>query len=184
MSYLQPIPKNLDKLKPAITHGYIDTVPTTDFTVLGKPARSASELRSQYAILTTEQRKAFIKDLFGKYDDAVYNIMNNKLIAVTPTTDLTENQKKLLKKLIMGVLKEDVAKIQSAKKKRNDAELALCEVELEGAVEDLKNANDVLKSVTAPDQKDAAEASVKIKKALVDSKKVALQSAQSKINSI
>ena len=184
MSYLQPIPKNLDKLKPAITHGYIDTVPTTDFTVLGKPARSASELRSQYAILTPEQRKYFVKDLFGKYDDVVYNIMNNKLITATTTTDLTENQKKILKKLIIGVLKEDVVKIQAAKKKRNEAELDLCEAELDGAVEDLKKANDDLSSATTPEEKDKANADVKIKKATVDSKKVALQSAQSKINSI
>ena len=184
MSYLQPIPKNLDKLKPAITHGYIDTVPTTDFTVLGKPARSASELRSQYAILTPEQRKYFVKDLFGKYDDVVYNIMNNKLITATTTTDLTENQKKILKKLIIGVLKEDVVKIQAAKKKRNEAELDLCKAELDGAVEDLKKANDDLSSATTPEEKDKANADVKIKKATVDSKKVALQSAQSKINSI
>ena len=184
MSYLQPIPKNLDKLKPAITHGYIDTVPTTDFTVLGKPARSASELRSQYAILTPEQRKDFVKDLFGKYDDAVYNIMNNKLITATTTTDLTEKQKKILKKLIIGVLKEDVVKIQAAKKKRNEAELDLCKAELGGAVEDLKKANDDLSSATTPEEKDKANADVKIKKATVDSKKVALQSAQSKINSI
>jgi hypothetical protein len=89
-AYLQPIPKNLTKLQPAITHGYIDTVPTTDFTVLGKPARSASELRSQYAKLNPQQRKSFIADLFGKYDDGVYNIMNNKLAS---SGSLTEKQK-------------------------------------------------------------------------------------------
>lgn len=112
-AYLQPIPKNLDKLQPAITHGYIDTVPTTDFTVLGKPARSASELRSQYAKLNPQQRKSFITDLFGKYDDGVYNIMNNKLAS---GGSLTEKQKSILKKLIVGMMKEDEDKIRNMKK--------------------------------------------------------------------
>ena len=113
LAYLQPIPKNLDKLQPAITHGYIDTVPTTDFTVLGKPARSASELRSQYAKLNPQQRKSFIKDLFGKYDDGVYNIMNNKLAS---SVSLTEKQKSILKKLIVGMMKEDESKVKNMKK--------------------------------------------------------------------
>ena len=86
--------------------------------------------------------------------------------------------------MIIGVLKEDVVKIQAAKKKRNEAELDLCKAEFDGAVEDLKKANDDLSSATTPEEKDKANADVKIKKATVDSKKVALQSAQSKINSI
>ena len=173
-SYLQPIPKNLDKLQPAIKYGYIDTVPTTDFTVLGMPARSASQLRSQYVNLTPQLKKSFVKDLFGKYDDSVYNIMNNKL--GVSATGLTEKQKNVLKKLIVGMMKEDEAKINSAKQKRNAAEEELRKAELDGAEEDLKKANDDLSSVTTPEEKAAAEANVKIKKALVNSKKVAVQS--------
>lgn len=173
-SYLQPIPKNLDKLQPAIKYGYIDTVPTTDFTVLGMPARSASQLRSQYVNLTPQLKKSFVKDLFGKYDDSVYNIMNNKL--GVSATGLTEKQKNVLKKLIVGMMNEDEAKINSAKQKRNAAEEELRKAELDGAEEDLKKANDNLSSATTPEEKDAAEANVKIKKASVDSKKIALQS--------
>ena len=173
-SYLQPIPKNLDKLQPAIKYGYIDTVPTTDFTVLGMPARSASQLRSQYVNLTPQLKKSFVKDLFGKYDDSVYNIMNNKL--GVSATGLTEKQKNVLKKLIVGMMKEDEAKINSAKQKRNAAEEELRKAELDGAEEDLKKANDDLSSVTTPEEKAAAEANVKIKKDLVNSKKVAVQS--------
>ena len=113
-SYLQPIPKNLDKLQPAIKYGYIDTVPTTDFTVLGMPARSASQLRSQYVNLTPQLKKSFVKDLFGKYDDSVYNIMNNKL--GVSATGLTEKQKNVLKKLIVGMMKEDESKVNNMKK--------------------------------------------------------------------
>ena len=173
-SYLQPMPKNESKLVPAIKHGYLITVPTTDFTVLGLPARSASQLRSQYSILKPEQQKAFIVDLFGSYNPKIHAILNNKL--GNTTGKLTEKQKKLLKKLIVGVLKEDEAKINAAKEKRNAAEEELRKAELDGAEEDLKKANDNLSSATTPEEKDAAEANVKIKKASVDSKKIALQS--------
>jgi hypothetical protein len=182
-AYLQPIPKRLDKLQPAITHGYIDTVPTTDFTVLGAPARSASQLRAQYANLTPQQRKEFIKDLFGKYDPTVYNIMNNKLISPTPTAGLTEKQKKLLKKLIVGVLKEDEAKIKAAKQKWNMSGLVLRNAELDAAEEELETAEDALKSTTTPDEKAAAELRVKNKKDAVDSKKAARDAAQHQLKS-
>jgi len=175
-SYLQPMPKNESKLEPAIKHGYLITVPTTDFTVLGLPARSASQLRSQYTTLNPEQQKAFIVDLFGSYNPKIHKILNNKL--GNTSGKLTEKQKKLLKKLIVGILKEDEDKINSAKEKRNAAEQDLRQAELEGAEEDLKKANDNLSSATTPEEKDAAEANVKIKKALVDSKKIALQSKQ------
>ena len=176
-SYLQPMPKNESKLEPAIKHGYLITVPTTDFTVLGLPARSASQLRSQYSTLKPEQQKAFIVDLFGSYNPKIHKILNNKL--GNTSGKLTEKQKKLLKKLIVGILKEDEAKINSAKEKRNAAEKDLRNAELDGAEEDLKKANDNLSSATTPEEKDAAEANVKIKKALVDSKKVAVQSTPS-----
>jgi len=176
-SYLQPMPKNESKLEPAIKHGYLITVPTTDFTVLGLPARSASQLRSQYTTLNPEQQKSFIVDLFGSYNPKIHKILNNKL--GNTSGKLTEKQKKLLKKLIVGILKEDEAKINSAKEKRNAAEKDLRNAELDGAEEDLKKANDNLSSATTPEEKDAAEANVKIKKASVDSKKVAVQSTPS-----
>lgn len=176
-SYLQPMPKNESKLEPAIKHGYLITVPTTDFTVLGLPARSASQLRSQYTTLNPEQQKSFIVDLFGSYNPKIHKILNNKL--GNTSGKLTEKQKKLLKKLIVGILKEDEAKINSAKEKRNAAEKDLRNAELDGAEEDLKKANDNLSSATTPEEKAAAEANVKIKKASVDSKKVAVQSMPS-----
>ena len=135
-SYLQPMPKNESKLVPAIKHGYLITVPTTDFTVLGAPVRSASQLRSQYSTLKHDQQKAFIVDLFGSYNPKIHAILNNKL--GNTSGKLTEKQKKLLKKLIVGILKEDEAKINAAKEKRNAAEEELRKAELDGAEEDLK----------------------------------------------
>jgi hypothetical protein len=179
-AYLQPIPKNLAKLQPAITHGYIDTVPTTDFTVLGMPARSASQLRSQYVNLTPQLKKSFVKDLFGKYDDTVYNIMNNKL--GVSATGLTETQKKLLKKLIVSILKEDEAKINSAKEKVDkltadlkNATLDLKNAELVAAEEELKNAESVANSAQSPEEKDQAKLNVQVKKNMVIGKKDSLK---------
>ena len=181
-SYLQPLPKNQSKLDPAIKHGYLITVPTTDFTVLGLPARSASQLRSQYATLTPEQQKAFITDLFGNYNTNVHNILNNRL--GNNVGKLTEKQKKLLKKLIVGIMKEDDAKIKSARQKYNQAGLVLRTAELDAAQQELTKANDDLKAATTPEEKDRAELNVKNKKDAVDSKKAARDAAQHQLKSI
>lgn len=165
-SYLQPLPKKVNKLEPAIKHGYIDTVPTTDFTVLGMPARSASQLRSQYAALNNQQRKLFIKDLFGTYDVDVYNIMNTKL---SGDGQLTESQKSTLKKLIVSMINEDQSDVDLAIKKANDAFKKRREEELKLAKEKLKVAEEKLKIATTPEEKDAANKSVEDNKKAVKS---------------
>jgi nicotinamide mononucleotide adenylyltransferase len=60
-------------------HGYLEVVPTVTFKVLGKPAKSATELRKQYATLDDSQAQQFILDLFGNYDEEVQAIMDAKL---------------------------------------------------------------------------------------------------------
>lgn len=151
-SYLQPLPKRVDKLEPAIKHGYIDTVPTTDFTVLGMPARSASQLRTQYATLSPKQRKMFISDLFGKYNDDVYNIMNAKL---STDTQLTERQKIVLKKLIVGIIKEDQARVDAARRNANIAFKKQREEELRFSREKLDNAEIRFKNATDEEKQNA-----------------------------
>lgn len=168
-SYLQPMPKNESKLEPAIKHGYLITVPTTDFTVLGSPARSASQLRSQYSTLTPEQQKLFIMDLFGSYNSKIHNILNNKL--GNTSGKLTEKQKKILKKLIVGILKEDEAKVQSATHKANLALVVQRQAELDDAEEKYDVANEKYDAATTPEEKAAADISLKNAKKLVDSKK-------------
>lgn len=168
-SYLQPMPKNESKLEPAIKHGYLITVPTTDFTVLGSPARSASQLRSQYSTLNPEQQKAFIMDLFGSYNPKIHNILNNKL--GNTNGKLTEKQKKLLKKLIVGILKEDEAKVKSATHKANLALVVQRQAELDDAEEKYDVANEKYTAATTPEEKSAADISLKNAKKLVDSKK-------------
>jgi hypothetical protein len=180
-AYLQPIPKRLDKLQPAITHGYIDTVPTTDFTVLGKPARSASELRSQYAKLNPQQRKSFIADLFGKYDDGVYNIMNNKLVS---SGSLSENQKKLLKKLIVGVLKEDEAKVKSMKKLADMALYKQRQAEEDDANEKLDSAEAQQDAAVSDEDKKRTDDAVKKAKDIVKRANLMSQAAKHQVQSI
>lgn len=165
-SYLQPLPKKLNTLEPAIKHGYIDTVPTTEFTVLGAPARSATQLRTQYATLNPQQRKMFIKDLFGSYNDDIYNIMNSKL---TSGSDLTETQKSTLKKLIASIIREDQSAVDSAIQKANLAHKKRREEELKFAKEKLRAAEEKLKLATTPEEKDLANKSVEDNKKAVKS---------------
>lgn len=79
-SYFQPKPKG-NKLQwvPMSKHGLITTVPTVDFTVLGKPMRSATDIRAQFSQANEATKKAIIKDLFGAYNNEVYNIMSSNL---------------------------------------------------------------------------------------------------------
>ena len=180
-SYLQPIPKNLDKLQPAIKYGYIDTVPTTDFTVLGMPARSASQLRSQYVNLNPQQKKSFIKDLFGKYDDSVYNIMNNKL--GVSATGLTEKQKNVLKKLIVGMMKEDESKVNNMKKLADMALYKQRQAELDDANEKLKSAEAKQDTATSDEDKKRSDDDVKKAKNMAKRAKIMSQSAKNQIQS-
>jgi hypothetical protein len=167
-SYLQPLPKNM-KMEPAIKHGYLITVPTVEFTVLGMPAKSASQLRAQYSTLNPTQQKNFITDLYGRYNSNIHNILNNKLGG--NTSKLTEKQKKLLKKLIVGMLKEDEAKVKSATHKANLALVAQRQAELDDAGEKYTAAKEKYDAATTPEEKDAADISLKNAKKVVDSKK-------------
>lgn len=175
-SYLQPLPKKLDRLEPAVKHGYIDTTPTTDFSVLGKPARSASELRKQYVTLTPKQKKLFITDLFGKYSDEVRQIMDTKLDAIA--SQLTEKQKQTLKKIIAGIMKEDDAKVKSATHKANLALVVQRQAELDDAEEKHNLAKEKFDNATTPEEKDAAEVTFNNAKKTVDAKKSMLDAAK------
>jgi hypothetical protein len=61
-------------------HGYIITVPTLQFNVLGEPMRSASEFRANFARADSETQKAMITDLFGQYDPKTHNTMAQKIV--------------------------------------------------------------------------------------------------------
>jgi len=75
-SYYQPAQKDMQGFD---KHGYIITVPTLQFNVLGKPMRSASEFRANFARADADTQKQMVTDLFGKYDSKVHNIMTQKI---------------------------------------------------------------------------------------------------------
>ena len=181
-SYLQPLPKKLNKLQPAITHGYIDTVPTTDFTVLGMPARSASQLRAQYANLSPQQRKEFIKDLFGKYDDGIFNIMNTKL--GNQVGGISESQKNVLKQLIREVLKEDESRVKNMKKLADMALQKQRQAELDDAREKLDSAEAQQDTASSDEDKKKADDAVKKAKDVVKRADLMFQAAKHQVQSI
>lgn len=78
-SYFQPMPKDPAEMAGKDQHGYIMVVPTFDFTVLGEPMRSATELRAKFAQADEATQKNMIRDLFGAYDDDVYAIMKHHI---------------------------------------------------------------------------------------------------------
>jgi len=76
-SYYQPASKDMQGFD---KHGYIVTVPTLQFNVLGKPMRSASEFRANFARADNETQRAMITDLFGQYDPKTHNTMAQKIV--------------------------------------------------------------------------------------------------------
>jgi len=78
-AYFQPMPRNPNDMNTFEHHAYIKTVPTVDFTVLGKPMQSATEIRALFASSNPETQKKIVTDLFGRFNDAVLHIMQHKL---------------------------------------------------------------------------------------------------------
>lgn len=74
-SYFQPMPKSSNEMTGLSTHAYITTVPTFNFTVLGEPMRSATEVRSMFARADADTQRKIITDLFGAYDEHVHSLM-------------------------------------------------------------------------------------------------------------
>lgn len=79
-SYFQPYKENQADLKPLSEHGYIVVVPTFKFTVLGKPMRSATEFRAEFANADDSKQAKMIEDLYGKYSDKIHNLMREKIV--------------------------------------------------------------------------------------------------------
>lgn len=79
-SYLQSYADNINNLKPATEHGYVTTVPTFSFDVLGKPMRSATEFRAQFAQADYDTQAAMIEDLYGSYDKDIHALMKAKIV--------------------------------------------------------------------------------------------------------
>lgn len=86
-SYFQKAGKDMESLD---KHGYIISVPTLSFKVLGEPMRSATEFRSNFAKADDDTQEKMITDLFGKYDPSVHELMKSKITE----DDITDLYKK------------------------------------------------------------------------------------------
>lgn len=76
-SYYQPYdPNNLETMD---KHGYIITVPTMEFNILGKGVSSSTEIRDMFRNSTPNVQRKIIKDLFGNYSDEIHEMMRKKL---------------------------------------------------------------------------------------------------------
>ncbi|MCX7592751.1 MAG: hypothetical protein N2235_03105 [Fischerella sp.] len=100
-TYLQPAPSNLSQAKTFDQHGYILTVPTFDFEVLGNPLRSASEFRRMFAAADSEQKKALVKDLFGNYSDRVFKLMSHKITENSEYVDIWAIQEEEIRQQLL-----------------------------------------------------------------------------------
>jgi len=65
--------------KPASQHGYIAVAPTASFDVLGKPMQSATEIRELFRTGSEDDKKQAFVDLYGKFDEEIYNLFIQKL---------------------------------------------------------------------------------------------------------
>lgn len=83
--YFQPL-KDIKQTVSMDKHGYIMTVPTFDFTVLGQPMQSGTELRNMYSEADEKQRQAIVTDLFGRYTREAEQIMDAKIPKEQPQT--------------------------------------------------------------------------------------------------
>jgi hypothetical protein len=77
-SYFQKYQEG-SQLLPMGEKGYIKVGKTFPFKVLSKNVTSASQIRDMYKHVSDQERKQIIIDLYGKFDQGIYNLFNKKL---------------------------------------------------------------------------------------------------------
>jgi hypothetical protein len=78
MPYLQKL-EDADQLLPMGEKGYVKVGETFPFKVLGKTVIGATQIRDMYKHVSDQERKQIIIDLYGKFDQDIYNLFNKKL---------------------------------------------------------------------------------------------------------
>ena len=78
-SYLQPLPKNIKKLKPMTQCAYVQITPTVNFKVKGANADSATRIRELYRDGNDVDRSQIIADLYGAPDSHLQDLFDLKL---------------------------------------------------------------------------------------------------------
>ena len=75
-SYIQPYQK--EQLQPLNRHGYVITIPTFKFNLLGKPFESSTQIRKLFPTIDRNTQKQMIIDLYGKYSPNVHKLFHKK----------------------------------------------------------------------------------------------------------
>lgn len=89
-SYYQPFDNNLKNLKPFKKHGYIITVPTFTFPIVGKRFNSSTEIRELFRNSDISQQKKIIKDLYGSYNEDIHKLFKDKLNILNSSTNIVK----------------------------------------------------------------------------------------------
>ena len=137
-SYLQLLPTDTSKIEPAVKHGYLITVPTGKFSVLGKEMNSASELRSLYVGLDGVSKESFVRDLFGSSNSELKRVFDSKL------GGLRESIEKLVRQLLREDFDQDIARLV---KKRDTLDYEVERVRVKKAEAALRTHIDNMKNI-------------------------------------
>ena len=71
--------EDANQLLPMKDKGYVKVAIVNPFKVLGKTVTGATQIRDMYKHVSDQERKQIIIDLYGKFDQSIYNLFNKKL---------------------------------------------------------------------------------------------------------
>jgi hypothetical protein len=78
-AYFQPAPNKVSEMEDFDKHGYIFVVPTLDFKVDGKPMRSATEFRREFAAADAATKASMTRGILGTDDPQLVKLLASKI---------------------------------------------------------------------------------------------------------
>jgi GH24 family phage-related lysozyme (muramidase) len=78
-AYFQPAPSKVSEMEDFDKHGYIFVVPTLDFKVDGKPMRSATEFRREFAAADTATKTKMTRGILGTDDPSLVKLLASRI---------------------------------------------------------------------------------------------------------
>lgn len=78
-SYYQPFSGDLNSMKTMDKYGYIHVVPVYEFSIEDTKISSATQVREMFRNANPSEQRKIVKDLYGKYDPHIHDIMRKKL---------------------------------------------------------------------------------------------------------
>jgi hypothetical protein len=78
-AYFQPAPNKVSEMEDFDRHGYIFVVPTLDFKVDGKPMRSATEFRKEFAAADDATKASMTRGILGTDDPSLVKLLASRI---------------------------------------------------------------------------------------------------------